>query len=338
MTELIRDRAKGALYGQAVGDALGTTQEFSAPTARPFPELNLGPQTGIVGGGPFRVRPGQVTDDTQLAACLASSLAERGRFDVDDVGRRYVAWSEVAFDIGNQTAATLALVSRGASPRDSGFLEWSASSRRPAGNGSLMRQSPLPVFFAGRREELRAAVLEDGAITHADPRCQLACAGFAAAIQHLITTVDATPKSASRVAADELAIAMPELDPRISGDLAEEATEAILMDLELAAQDDPKLYGDIHLHRAQGFVRVAFRLAFWELLHAPDFKSALLDVTNRGGDADTNGAITGALLGAYHGAARIDEAWKALVDQALGGETGPFATTYHPRALFRVLP
>ena len=76
------DRTRGALWGQAVGDALGTTQEFERPSGRKaFPALNDGPQTDIVGGGPFRLEPGQVTDDTQMAVCLADSLAARGRFD-----------------------------------------------------------------------------------------------------------------------------------------------------------------------------------------------------------------------------------------------------------------
>src|SRR5215831_18171931 len=95
-----RDRAQGALLGLACGDALGTTLEFSELDGPPFPMLARGPHRNITGGGPFGVLPGQVTDDTQMACCLAASLHERGQFDVSDVGRRYVEWTGHAFDIG----------------------------------------------------------------------------------------------------------------------------------------------------------------------------------------------------------------------------------------------
>src|SRR5665647_1711532 len=103
----MNDRAKGAVLGLAVGDALGTTYEFEAIEQRAYPELATGPATDVVGGGPFDVAPGAITDDTQMAVCLGRSLAERGRLDVADVARRYVAWTDEAFDIGNQTRDAL---------------------------------------------------------------------------------------------------------------------------------------------------------------------------------------------------------------------------------------
>src|SRR5262249_38705405 len=94
--------------------------------------------------------------------------------------------------------------------------------------------------------------------------------------------------------------------------------------------------GEVHLHRHEGYVRVAFRLAFWELLHAPDLRAGLIDAVNRGGDADTNGAIAGALLGARHGADGIPASWRERVLGALAGDAGPLATLYHPRELLRL--
>jgi len=91
----------------------------------------------------------------------------------------------------------------------------------------------------------------------------------------------------------------------------------ILEDLHRAGDADPGLYSPkIHIIKTQGFVRVALRLAFWELLHAPDFESALVDVVNRGGDADTNGAIAGALLGARYGEDGIPRRWRKAVESA----------------------
>jgi ADP-ribosylglycohydrolase len=116
-----------------------------------------------------------------------------------------------------------------------------------------------------------------------------------------------------------------------------EGVRDIAADLELATSDDPQLDGAAEGHALDilmqaGFVRVAFRLAFWQLLHAPSFESALIDVVNRGGDADTNGAITGALLGAYYGEHKIPTEWRDAVLCARG--LGP---QYHPNVLLNML-
>ena len=97
-----------------------------------------------------------------------------------------------------------------------------------------------------------------------------------------------------------------------------EMLASVAQDLRFAAADDPRLEGissggGLDILAQAGFVRVAFRLAFWELLHAPSFEAALIDVVNRGGDADTNGAITGALLGAHFGEEAIPQGWRAAV-------------------------
>ncbi|NVB81784.1 MAG: hypothetical protein HOV81_25540, partial [Kofleriaceae bacterium] len=99
----------GALLGMAVGDALGTTYEFERLEQAPYPALATGPATDIVGGGPFDLAPGQITDDTQMAICIARSLLGSRetaswfeRLDARDLATRYVAWSSHAFDIGNQ--------------------------------------------------------------------------------------------------------------------------------------------------------------------------------------------------------------------------------------------
>jgi len=130
------------------------------------------------------------------------------------------------------------------------------------------------------------------------------------------------------------ATALIDLVPRDGPDI-ELAREALLGDLELARRDDPGLYlADMHIHRSQGFVRVAFRLAFWELLHAPTYEAALLDAVNRGGDADTNGAIVGALFGARFGEEAIPAHWKERVLQALQtSNIVGLRDVYHPRVL-----
>jgi ADP-ribosyl-[dinitrogen reductase] hydrolase len=337
--ELDRDRALGALMGLAVGDALGTTQEFTRPNAPALPALADGPQREMVGEGPFGVAPGQVTDDTQMAACLSQSLMACGLLDPDEVAARYVKWSAVAFDIGNQTRAALDLVAEGVSPEESGRRVWLSTTRRAAGNGSLMRTTPIGLFAANRPENRRMAATLDSAVTHYDPRCQLACALHDAAVA--AATLDradaAGMVAAARAELGPAAQLLRDKQPEDAADV-DSAVAELERDLAAAAQPDPLLYGpEIHLLDQQGFVRVAFRLSFWHLQHATSFEAALVDVVNRGGDSDTNGAITGALLGARFGEAAIPERWRARVMSALDGGDSPFATDYHPRALLALV-
>jgi ADP-ribosyl-[dinitrogen reductase] hydrolase len=141
----LRDRMRGALIGLAVGDAVGTTVEFKTPGSFP-------PVTDMVGGGPFRLAAGEWTDDTSMALCLAESLIEGREFDPVDQMKRYTKWYKHGhlssngrcFDIGNTVSEALARFAETKDPF--------AGSRAPnkAGNGSLMRLAPIPMFYFGR--------------------------------------------------------------------------------------------------------------------------------------------------------------------------------------------
>jgi hypothetical protein len=173
--------AEGALLGLAVGDAFGTTLEFTSPPYASFAERVAGPHRDITGGGPFDVVPGQVTDDTAMAICIVRSFLASSGWDASDVAARYVAWSRVTFDIGVQTRETLRRVQSGTPSLEAGLAHWREGGRRAAGNGSLMRTAPNAVLFVDTSDRRRATI-EDSLITHADPRCLLACAAFDAAI------------------------------------------------------------------------------------------------------------------------------------------------------------
>jgi ADP-ribosylglycohydrolase len=341
------DRERGALLGLAVGDALGTTYEFERIEQPPYPALATGPATDVAGGGPFGLEAGQVTDDTQLAVCLARSLAERGSFDVDDVAARYVAWSEHAFDIGRQTSAAIARLERGERPPSAALEHWRAQGRQPAGNGSLMRTAPIAVALRGASEGMLIdAAIADSLITHGDPRCVLACAAFDGAIA---AAVSEPLDGRAMVAAARRALehGWQRLDAAWAGGGAQGADDRahlaraagrLSFDLDAALRGDPDVYGEeLHLYRGAGFVRVAFRLAFWHAVHTPSWRDALVDVASRGGDADTNAAIAGALLGARDGAEAIPAAW---VERVLGAtQPGPaeWAEAHHPRHLLALV-
>ncbi|HEX2690064.1 MAG TPA: ADP-ribosylglycohydrolase family protein [Kofleriaceae bacterium] len=338
------DLARGALLGLAVGDALGTTYEFERIEQPPYPVLATGPAVDVVGGGPFDLAPGQVTDDTQLAVCLAHSLRERRRLDVVDLGERYVAWTTSAFDIGNQTGSALARLERGESAASAGVSTWRASGRRAAGNGSLMRTAPIAIALLAEPAQVIEAAVDDSLITHADPRCVLACAAFDAAIAAMVA---GDPRPMVEVSRAAVASAERILTARWRGDDPDHGADRAAIagaradlerDLDAALTGDPDVYGaELHLHRTAGFVRVAFRLAFWHAVHTPSWQAAIIDVASRGGDADTNAAIVGALLGARDGARAIPAPW---ADRVLGAiQPGPsdWAEVHHPRHLLRLL-
>src|SRR6185369_14484427 len=118
------------------------------------------------------------------AVCLARTLGGH-QLAVEDLAARYVTWAEHAFDIGHQTAAALDRIATGTPASRSGHDEWIASGRRAAGNGSLMRTAPIGVALADAPSAaVVEAALADSLITHADPRCALACAAFDGAIAH----------------------------------------------------------------------------------------------------------------------------------------------------------
>ncbi|MBL8897804.1 MAG: ADP-ribosylglycohydrolase family protein [Planctomycetes bacterium] len=338
----VAEHERCTLLGLAVGDAFGTTLEFATLPERPFGPLLTGPHREIQGGGPFSLRPGLVTDDTQMASCLAESLRACRGFDLRDVVARYRSWVVQAFDVGNQTAEALARIARGSAPEHAAREHWSAvRGRKPAGNGALMRCAPIAVLLRDP-EARRAAALADASVTHFDPRCQLASCAYVAALAAACAAA-ARPFSLEQKRAhleavlgaelERSAEALAQSEPTLRREV-EAARHLLLEDLRLARCADPELYADeVHLQRAQGFVRVAFRLALWEAFHAPDFESGLLDIVNRGGDADTNGAIAGALLGALHGS--IPERWCRTVLDVVPASA--LEERFHPRRLLALL-
>jgi len=166
MTEPARDRAIGALVGLAVGDAVGTTLEF---TSRDSYE----PLVDLVGGGPFGLDAGQWTDDTSMALCLADCLLAHDGIDPHDLMVRFTQWwrhganscTGTCFNIGNTVRTALALFEQTGDPV--------AGSTDPfsAGNGSLMRLAPVAIRWSGTPGRAEAAAREQSRTNHGAQAC-----------------------------------------------------------------------------------------------------------------------------------------------------------------------
>src|ERR1700712_5296477 len=140
-------RSRGTLLGLAVGDALGATNISKRLPSEQFPRLNAGVHTEMRGSGPFGLKRGQVTDDTQLATCLATTLKNLRVYDILEAGKEYARWVPHAFEIDPHTKDALALVAEGKHPEFTGKRVWLASYQKAISNGSLSRCAPIGVFF-----------------------------------------------------------------------------------------------------------------------------------------------------------------------------------------------
>jgi len=277
--------ARGALVGLAVGDALGTTNEFQ-------PAGSFEPITGMVGGGVFGLEPGQWTDDTSMALCLADSLLAQGRYDSFDVMERYERWysegyrssTGVCFDIGNQVSR--ALWDFRANPR----VPVDAVRTTSAGNGAIMRLAP--VVIAGFEAR--------------DPHEIVATAGLSARETHF----SAEAEAATEVFAALLVGALLGWAPERIVDVAWASAGAAFDDVAARViSADPTERASWEAHTS-GYIIHGLRLAVHGLLDVGSFDEAVLAIANMGGDADTNAAIYGQLGGAYCGVEAIPASWR----------------------------
>ncbi|AXV10008.1 ADP-ribosylglycohydrolase (plasmid) [Euzebya pacifica] len=276
-----RDRIAGALLGVHVGDSLGATHEFASGP-------NTGEQTrDIVGGGTFRWEAGQPTDDTDLTlAVMRAHLAHPDDDDamVRDAADRMVAWMESGpRDIGGTTRKTLGAVRNGVPLGQTG-----ATHEHSAANGSLMRCIPTGALIA---DPARRRVVTDmvGGITHGLPVCRDSCIVYNDVVAALVDGADFEDAVRDAVS-----------DPRI----AIEVRDAVF-DVLSAGPDGPP---PVEYGQKQGWVLGSLRTAVWAGLQ-PDGEQALIEVANAGGDADTNGAIAGGLIGARDGMSALPERW-----------------------------
>lgn len=285
-----RDRYRGAPLGLAAGDALGTAVEFRPPGT-------FAPVSEITGGGPFALEAGQWTDDTSMALCLAESLIECRGFDLADQLRRYVRWwreghlsaTGECFDIGTTTRRALDGFRRTGEP-------CAPADEFSAGNGSIMRLAPVPMFWANDADAAAAFAARSSTATHAAPEAVGACRYLAAI---LARALNGAPRT-------ELTAPIDGLPPGVAAVAAG----------SYRALDPPEIAGT-------GYVVKSLEAALWTFHRGEDFADGARLAVNLGDDADTTGAVYGQIAGAFHGAGGIPERWRAVL--AMRGRIEGFA-------------
>ena len=285
-------QAQGCLLGLACGDALGRPVEFKSAVTI---EASHGTLDEMVGNGTHGKPAGTITDDTELALCIARSLVSAGGFDGADIAARFVSWYESGpFDIGLMTSDALGRLQAGASWDEAGQAVWES---RPegsnAGNGSVMRCAPYAIAYASHEQSLGQISERSSAITHADPRCKRGCA-----------ILNCTIAAILRDEGSPLARALETTYPGQSD--APELVQALSDLHELSAAE---------VHNG-GYVVDALQAGLYYALDADTAKEAIVRAVNAGDDTDTVGAITGAVAGARFGVEALPQDWLAAIDEA----------------------
>jgi len=272
------DRALGAFLGFAIGDALGATVEFM--TAGEI-AAQYGVHKKVIGGGWLRLRPGDVTDDTQMSLSLGRSLVRHRDLVLKDVCDEFARWLLTGpADVGNTCR-------RGINRYIVHGIMQGEFNEGDAGNGAAMRVLPVALATWKRPELLAPWTLGQCRITHHHPLSDAASVTLGEMVQALL---HGGGKNAAGKLADDL----------------------------------------ISRHRGFAFERYkglssayvvdTVKTVFDGYFVTDSFEECLIRTVNRGGDADTTGAIAGMLAGATWGANSIPKAWLGKLNKSVHRE------------------
>ncbi|HJV35908.1 MAG TPA: ADP-ribosyl-[dinitrogen reductase] hydrolase [Geomonas sp.] len=268
-------RARGAFLGLAIGDALGAPAEFMT---RGEIASKYGVLRDMVGGGWLRLKPGQVTDDTEMSLCIARAIASVGGWSLPAVADNFATWlRSKPIDVGDTCRRGIRnYMLKGA--LETPPNEWDG------GNGAAMRNLPVSLFTLGSEEMLETCTLQQAHVTHNHPLSDAASI-YLGRLLHLA------------------------LDGRSLNQMRREVEELIVR--------FPNFVFDPYKGLATGYVVDTMQTVFHCFFKARNFELCVIDAVNQGGDADTTGAIAGALAGAYFGEEHIPARWIKKLDKRL---------------------
>lgn len=289
------DRSRGALLGLALGDTLGVPLEFS--------QRDLRTVSGIEGGGPFKLKPGHWTDDTSMTSCLAYSLITRRGFNPAHQLKCYTYWYRYGafsptgecFDIGNATRAALERFLQ------TGEAYAGSDAASSAGNGSLMRLAPVPVFYLDSFEDAVHYSGLSSQTTHRAVEAVDACRYYGALIHGALNGV-----SKERL-----------LDGLYSPVAGYWEAHPLTATIEAVAKGSYKTKSRNQIS-SSGYVVHTLEAALWAFHHNDSFRDGVLAAVNLADDSDTVGAVYGQLAGAYYGETALPMEWLLRMHAAQG--------------------
>lgn len=263
---MVKDKCFGALVGLAVGDALGTPLEFKERDENPL-------LTEMIGGGCFRLNPGEWTDDTSMALCLADAILLSGDLvDQTILLNNFANWYQYGnnshngkcFDIGNTTMVGIReYLMHGTLEQKNDHLS--------SGNGSIMRLSPVAIRWFNNKKLAIENAVRQSKTTHGSELCSSASADMAEIL------VDA-----------------------INGASIESIYGIKLNQLRKIPRE---------MISSSGYVNDTLLAANWAVTTTSSFEEALIKAVNLADDSDTVGAVTGQIAGAIYGYSNIPSRW-----------------------------
>lgn len=273
--EAQRSRGIAAYLGLAIGDALGATVEFLTPNEI---RHQHGVHREITGGGWLRLKAGQVTDDTTMSLALGDAILTSGGVEARSAAEAFDAWMRAKpVDIGNTVRRNLIGFRKTANPE-------APASEHDAGNGAAMRVLPVALACCGQPSELTIfASRAQAHVTHHNALSDAACETLIFMVQDLLAGQ-----------------AIGEVQGRHADNLVR--------------QHPVFAYDKKRCENPSGYIVETIRAVFQSFFSTTSFEDCLTDVVNRGGDADTTGAIAGMLAGAHYGLEMIPKRWLKALD------------------------
>lgn len=295
-----RDRYRGAMVGTAVGDALGRPLEGMSSR---FIAESFGYVTDYVPRNRLKRGPkGLVTDDTEMALCIAQSIVEHGQLEPEDLAERFRSWSLVGRGMGSATRAACQRIGRGDA--------WYVAGSDSAGNGAAMRAAPIALFEPFDMDALRESAALSAVITHNNPTAVAATIAAAYVVAHLLHVPSGTFDAESLRSGIDAVLAGvddPALTERRDGRSETTLLSRIHDVFEMSDQPIERIYERTH---NGAFVVESLPAALGAfLVSAEDPEKVITAAVNGGHDADTVGAMAGAFAGAYHGVSALPNRW-----------------------------
>jgi ADP-ribosyl-[dinitrogen reductase] hydrolase len=268
----ILQRARAAFLGVALGDALGATTEFLLPGEIRY---RYKVHNRIIGGGWLNLKPGRVTDDTEMSLCIARAIDETGGWDATRIMEHFAGWlKSKPVDVGATCRRSISrYIVKGEIGKD--YSDWDA------GNGAVMRMVPVALFALGDEALLGRLAVEQARLTHNNALSDVACQTVGRLVQQAILGADRP------------------------------ALHAIVREL---IGEFPKFQFNRYRGGASAYVVETLQTVFHYFFGTAQFEECLVGVVNQGGDADTTGAIAGMIAGAFYGLEQLPRKWLKKLD------------------------